>query len=107
MKFASIDSVLNAWAQKCSLKLSSTEWAGREVRNYYVSSQGNECFQICFDEPSSEEVVVHCRCIEGTEDKDGLEKTWRLSTQHLSEDLDKMWGEIIDWMKPHQRYFSK
>lgn len=100
-----IDSVIRSWAERHSLVL-FTEFADREARFAYVSSNDSECFQISIQPPAGGRVAVAVQCVEGRRDLEVPNETV-IALADLEATLDNVFEFVLDWMAPAERYFPK
>jgi hypothetical protein len=100
--YASVDPVITRWIQKHSLIL-STEWAGGETRNVYVSSHAGECFQIWIDQPVGDRVGLHAAHVDGPRDIEPA-KDWIVAISDLNSVLEEAFDTVLKWMEPSKRY---
>ena len=103
--YAEIDFEIKDWAERHSLVL-FTEFAGREARFAYVSSNDAECFQIDIQPPADGKVTVSASCIEGRRENEAPYE-YLVATHELDAALDKIFQIVLKWMAPSERHFPK
>jgi hypothetical protein len=102
MSYAPVDEEIKAWADRHSLAL-HTMWAGREIRNAYVSSKAGECFQIWIDPPVNGRIVVRADCLEGRHENEAPQ-AWDTAATGLQATLDAVFQTVLGWMAPSERF---
>jgi hypothetical protein len=97
MNYSSIDPDITAWIERNSLHL-FTNFADREARFVYVSSNIGECFQISISEPQSSSVTIIACDIETFNDEE-MELIVNVEQGKIGTALEDMLNTVYGWMK--------
>lgn len=103
--YASIDPAILRWVRKNHFSL-FTQWAGREARFVYLSSQAGECYQISIEPPTDQHVAVHAFYVEGMREIEP-EQNWFVTVSDLGSTLDEAFDTVSTWMKPSEIFIPK
>lgn len=103
MTYEKIDPIIQAWAERHSLRI-STFWAGGEVRSAYISSRAGDCFQFWFDYPEGGQIALHAAGVDGQWVEDPARK-WLVPISALDAALEEAFATVTGWMVPSERYF--
>jgi hypothetical protein len=102
MSYEEVDPIIQAWAERHSLQL-STFWIDREVRSAYVSSNAGDCFRFWLDCPQGGRIGLHAAGVDGQWIKDPA-KDWLVPILELEAALEDAFATVTGWMVPSKRY---
>jgi hypothetical protein len=89
---------ISAWATRHRVRKIFKEFAGREERFCYLSSEAGECFQIAIQPPTGDRITIDASSIDTLDDRD-LHQSWTVTPATLAETLESAMSVVRAWMQ--------
>lgn len=100
MSYAEVDAAIQRWSAANALVL-FMNFAGREARFCYLSSERGECLQISISPPEFGRVRVGVWDVE-TIDDEVVQELWEVSSAEVGAALDTALAHAREWLGRHR-----